>query len=232
LTINSPKSPAGRGARTLLGASRSEAEGRGFSFPRQAMLISRPRMAAKRVVRHGPSGREREVLNRLSALSRFRPATCGANRAGCGWRSPAAFALRRPDSLPPLPCGASKSIETLLPILYLKGISTGDFPSEAALAALLGKDRAGAVANSDRPPSRTVGSTRYEGLATERRDLFGRNATSTFLGRTASTPCKARLGRREAVAFLVLIGGDGPEGRPRNSSASPNGATGKRAGLA
>jgi hypothetical protein len=31
----------------------------------------------------------------------------------------------------------SKSIETLLPILYLKGISTGDFSE--ALAALLGK---------------------------------------------------------------------------------------------
>jgi len=34
-----------------------------------------------------------------------------------------------------------KSIETLLPILYLKGISTGDFSE--ALAALLGKDAPG-----------------------------------------------------------------------------------------
>ena len=32
----------------------------------------------------------------------------------------------------------SKSLEVLIPILYLKGISTGDF--EEALAALLGKD--------------------------------------------------------------------------------------------
>ena len=35
----------------------------------------------------------------------------------------------------------SKSIETLLPILYLKGISTSDFSE--ALAALLGKDAPG-----------------------------------------------------------------------------------------
>jgi putative transposase len=35
----------------------------------------------------------------------------------------------------------SKSIETLLPVLYLKGISTGDFSE--ALAALLGKDASG-----------------------------------------------------------------------------------------
>ena len=41
----------------------------------------------------------------------------------------------------------SKSIETLLPMLYLKGISTGDFSE--ALAALLGKD---AVGIGHRPP--------------------------------------------------------------------------------
>jgi transposase-like protein len=45
-----------------------------------------------------------------------------------------------PAILPPY-MRRSKSIETLLPILYLKGISTGDFSE--ALAALLGKDAAG-----------------------------------------------------------------------------------------
>jgi transposase-like protein len=40
----------------------------------------------------------------------------------------------------------SKSIETLLPILYLKGISTGDFSE--ALAALLGNDAAGLSASA------------------------------------------------------------------------------------
>ena len=42
-----------------------------------------------------------------------------------------------PSILPPY-MRRSKSIETLLPILYLKGISTGDFSE--ALSALLGKD--------------------------------------------------------------------------------------------
>ena len=45
-----------------------------------------------------------------------------------------------PAILPPY-MRRSKSIETLLPILYLKGISTGDFCE--ALAALLGKDAPG-----------------------------------------------------------------------------------------
>jgi putative transposase len=35
----------------------------------------------------------------------------------------------------------------LIPILYLKGISTGDF--EGALGALLGKDAGGLIAEAD-----------------------------------------------------------------------------------
>jgi putative transposase len=50
-----------------------------------------------------------------------------------------------PSILPPY-MRRSKSIETLLPILYLKGISTGDFSE--ALAALLGKDAAGLSASA------------------------------------------------------------------------------------
>jgi transposase-like protein len=50
-----------------------------------------------------------------------------------------------PSVLPPY-MRRSKSIDTLLPILYLKGISTGDFSE--ALAALLGKDAAGLSASA------------------------------------------------------------------------------------
>jgi putative transposase len=46
----------------------------------------------------------------------------------------------RPTILPPY-ARRTKSLEVLIPILYLKGISTGDF--EEALAALLGKDAGG-----------------------------------------------------------------------------------------
>src|SRR5438309_10413401 len=54
-----------------------------------------------------------------------------------------------PSILPPY-MRRSKSIETLLPMLYLKGISTGDFSE--ALAALLGKDAAGLSASGHRSP--------------------------------------------------------------------------------
>ena len=50
-----------------------------------------------------------------------------------------------PMILPPY-ARRSKSLEMLLPILYLKGISTGDF--EEALAALLGKDASGLSAST------------------------------------------------------------------------------------
>jgi hypothetical protein len=49
----------------------------------------------------------------------------------------------------------SKSIETLLPVLYLNGISISDFCE--ALAASLGKDAPMAVGNCD--GSRSVGGT-------------------------------------------------------------------------
>jgi transposase-like protein len=47
--------------------------------------------------------------------------------------------------LPPYP-RRSKSLEVLIPILYLKGVSTGDF--EEALIALLGKDAGGLSATT------------------------------------------------------------------------------------
>jgi transposase-like protein len=50
-----------------------------------------------------------------------------------------------PAILPPY-VRRSRSLEVLLPILYLKGISTGDF--EEALAALLGKDAPGLSAST------------------------------------------------------------------------------------
>ncbi len=50
-----------------------------------------------------------------------------------------------PAILPPYAL-RSKSLEMLIPILYLKGVSTGDF--EEALAALLGKDAPGLSAST------------------------------------------------------------------------------------
>src|SRR5262249_628685 len=50
-----------------------------------------------------------------------------------------------PAILPPY-ARRSRSLEVLIPILYLKGISTGDF--EETLAALLGKDAPGLSAST------------------------------------------------------------------------------------
>jgi hypothetical protein len=47
-------------------------------------------------------------------------------------------------------CGlqTTLTIDTLIPILYLKGVSTGDFVQ--AMAALLGKDATGLTATASR----------------------------------------------------------------------------------
>jgi len=66
----------------------------------------------------------------------------------------------------------SKSLEVLIPILYLNGISTGDFD------ALLGKDAGGLS-----PDARTLGST---STCAGRSVTLLRSAMSTF-GLTGST---------------------------------------------
>jgi putative transposase len=73
----------------------------------------------------------------VSVLSRFRQPRVPDREAAAGDPSRIRFT---PAILPPY-LRRSKSIETLLPILYLKGISTGDFSE--ALAALLGNDAPG-----------------------------------------------------------------------------------------
>src|SRR5262245_56558169 len=54
--------------------------------------------------------------------------------------------LRFSSAILPPYARRSKSLEVLIPILYLKGISTGDF--EEALVALLGKDAGGLSATT------------------------------------------------------------------------------------
>jgi putative transposase len=59
----------------------------------------------------------------------------------CGAAAADPDRIRFSPSILPSYMRPSKSIETLLPILYLKGVSTGDFSEP--LSALLGKDAAG-----------------------------------------------------------------------------------------
>ncbi len=93
-----------------------------------------------RVVRHGHLP-EREVMTGIGPLAVRQPRVRDREAAA---DDPGRIRFS-PTILPPY-MRRSKSIETLLPILYLKGISTGDFSE--ALAALLGKDAAGLSASA------------------------------------------------------------------------------------
>jgi transposase-like protein len=89
----------------------------------------------QRVVRHGHLP-EREVMTGIGPVAVRQPRVRDRERAA-GDPDRIRFS---PSILPPY-ARRSKSIETLLPILYLRGISTGDFSE--ALSSLLGKDAAG-----------------------------------------------------------------------------------------
>ena len=72
---------------------------------------------------------------------RLRPARPGRGRAGEDRDRGAAGdgeRIRFNSAILPLWARRTRSLDTLLPVLYLRGISTGDF--QEALTALLGKD--------------------------------------------------------------------------------------------
>ena len=92
----------------------------------------------RRVVRHGHLP-EREIMTGIGPVTvrqprvRDREATDGER-------------IRFSPSILPPYARRTKSLEVLIPILYLKGISSGDF--EEALGALLGKDAGGLSAST------------------------------------------------------------------------------------
>ena len=148
-----------------------------------SMQISRPRMVAgaSSVTAICPSG-----MTGIGPVAVCQPRVRD--------RKPAAGAAGRirftPSILPPY-MRRSKSIETLLPILYLKGISTGDFSE--ALAALLGEDAAGLSASA-------VGRLREgwqdDHAAWQKRDLSARRYVYVWAdGIYFASPAR----RREAV---------------------------------
>ena len=123
------------GARELLGTA-VQAEVSAF-IAEQAHLLDEE--GRQRLVRHGFLP-EREVMTGIEtvpvAVPRVRDRGCNADGMKIKFRS---------SLVPPYPRKA-KSVEELLPWLYLKGISTGDF--SAALAALLGPDTEGLSAST------------------------------------------------------------------------------------
>lgn len=94
----------------------------------------------QRVVRHGHLP-EREVMTGIGPVAVRQPRVRDREAAVV---DPDRIRFT-PAILPPY-ARRSRSLEVLIPILYLKGISTGDF--EEALSALLGKDAPGLSAST------------------------------------------------------------------------------------
>ena len=181
------------GARALL-AQAVEAEVAEFLDKHRSLTTGDGR---QRLVRHGHLP-ERKVMTGIGPVTVRQPRVRD--------RGAAANASERirftPMILPPY-ARRSKSLEVLLPILYLKGISTGDF--EDALAALLGKDAPGLSASTI---SRLKETWTDEHNRWKRRDLSARRYVYVWAD---GIYLQARL-EDEKQCILVLIGAT-PEGR-------------------
>ncbi len=181
------------GARALL-AQAVEAEVAGF-LGKHADLKADDGRA--RIVRHGYLP-EREVMTGIGPVPVKQPRV---RDRGVAADDPGRIRFS-PSILPPY-MRRSKSIETLLPILYLKGISTGDFSE--ALAALLGKDAAGLSASAI---GRLKDGWLDEHAAWQKRDLSARRYVYAWAD---GIHLEARL-EDEKQCILVIIGAT-PEGR-------------------
>jgi putative transposase len=133
----------------------------------------------QRVVRHGHLP-EREIMTGIGPVA-IRQPRVRDREAAEGER------IRHSPSIVPPYARRSKSLEVLIPVLYLKGISSGDF--EEALAALVGKDAPGlsasTIARLKSLPSRKRGSCGPRSMRGGRSAICQQSATSTA-GPTAS----------------------------------------------
>jgi transposase-like protein len=181
------------GARTLL-AQAVDAEVADFLAKHTALKTEDGRA---RVVRHGHLP-EREVMTGIGPVSVRQPRIRDR-----GADAESAERIRFTPALLPPYARRSKSLEVLIPILYLKGISTGDF--EEALAALLGKDAPGLSASTI---ARLKEAWIDEHNRWKKRDLSARRYVYVWAD---GIHLQARL-EDEKQCILVLIGVT-PEGK-------------------
>ena len=182
-----------RGARDLL-AQAVDAEVAEFLARHAALRTDDGR---NRVVRHGHLP-EREVMTGIGPVAVRQPRVRDRQAAA---DDPARIRFS-PSILPPY-VRRSRSIETLLPILYLKGISTGDFSE--ALAALLGKDASGLSASTI---GRLKDGWQEDHAKWKARNLSGKRYVYIWAD---GIHLEARL-EDEKQCILVLIGAT-PEGK-------------------
>jgi putative transposase len=179
------------GARALL-AQAVEAEVAAFLTCHADKLTEAGR---QRLVRHGHLP-EREIMTGIGPVAVRCPRV--RDRVGEGSER-----IRFSSAILPRYARRSKSLEVLIPILYLKGISTGDF--EEALIALLGKDAGGLSAS-------TVGRLK-EAWSEEygrwsKRDLSAKRYVYFWVD---GIHVQARL--EDAAQCLLVIVGATPEGK-------------------
>ena len=149
----------------------------------------------RRVVRHGHLP-EREILTGIGPVAVRCPRVRDRVEQGCE-------RIRFSSAILPPYARRSKSLEVLIPILYLKGVSTGDF--EEALLALLGKEAGGLSASTI---SRLKEAWSDEHTRWSKRDLSAKRYVYFWVD---GIHVQARL-EHEAQCLLVIIGAT-PEGK-------------------
>jgi putative transposase len=149
----------------------------------------------RRLVRHGHLP-EREIMTGIGAIAVRCPRV--RDRGGEGSER-----IRFSSAILPPYARRSKSLEVLIPILYLKGISTGNFAD--ALIALLGRDAGGLSAS-------TIGRLKEawseEHARWSKRDLSAKRYIYLWVD---GIHVQARL--EDTAQCLLIIIGATPEGR-------------------
>jgi hypothetical protein len=149
----------------------------------------------QRVVRHGHLP-EREIMTGIGPVAVRQPRVRDREAAE-GER------IRYSPSILPRYARRSKSLEVLIPVLYLKGLSTGDF--EEALAALVGKDAPSLSAST---VVRLKEAWTEEHARWQKRDLSTKRYVYCWAD---GIHLEARL-EEQAQCILVIIGAT-PEGK-------------------
>ena len=180
------------GARRLL-AQAIEAEADAFLATMKGMQLADGR---DRVVRHG-HGPERQVQTGIGPVAVQRVRLCDRGAVETGER------IRFMSAILPRWARRTRSLDALLPILYLRGVSMGDF--QEALAALLGKD---APNLSPSVIARLRGEWEADFARWQRRDLSARRYVYIWAD---GVYLQARM-EPQAECMLVLIGAT-PEGK-------------------
>ncbi len=193
-SIDDPLTELAReGARRMLAeALKAEADAFVASFAADLLPDGR-----QRVVRHG-YGPDRSIQTGIGAIEVRRPKVRDRSTD-----FPEAEKVRFSSNILPKWARRSKSLDALLPVLYLRGISTGDF--QEALSALLGPD---APNLSPGVISRLTAGWQENYDAWQQRDLSARRYVYLWAD---GVYLQARM-EPEAECILVIIGAT-PEGK-------------------